>query len=325
MKYNRVVWPLLACLLLAGCGGGGNAEEQQQDAISANSDAVTGKEEIRQEGISQNSESSEKEATEEAEAQMPTPDIGPTKLGEPRSSYGIGSAQYLWGKNILVSVFVTTPDSSFSEEDEQQALAKIKTAVTYIEAQAESYGIETEFVYDWSNDSNLKAQETVEFAINESSHYWRRLDRQIEQWLSSDISYEDMLTRYDAQGIAIMVFVNNDGISYANVYDGTDSVQESLVLFAGDYYRPGVPETATSYAHEILHVFGAHDLYRDAEYTEEVTDYIKNHYPHEIMYSVSGSEGANPIKNMISPVTAYHLGWVDEIEELALFPQLDRM
>lgn len=325
MKRNRIIWSLLFCLLLIGCGGSGQISgEQPQDIIAADSDVVTDEKEIQKEDISQSNESTEEES-EVTEAQMPTPDFGPAKLGEPRSSYGIGSASYLWGRNILISVFVNTPESSFTEEDKQKALAKVKTAVTYIEAQAQSYEIEAELVYDWSSDSNLIIEDSVEFAVNEKSHYWNRMDRKIAEWYSDEISYEDLLAEYDAQGLAIMVFVNNDGISYANVYDGIDSVQESLVLFTGDYYRPGVPETAVSYAHEILHVFGAHDLYEDAEYTAEVTDYIGQHYPREIMYTVSGSEGAQPIHNTLSPITAYHLGWVDEAEEVTLFPQLERL
>lgn len=326
MKYNKIVWLFLVCLLLTGCGGNGQiSEEQPKDVISADSNAVTGEEEIQQEDISKNSETPEEETEEVAEAQMPTLDVGPAKLGEPRSSYGIGSASYLWGRNILISVFVDTPESSFTEKEQQEALAKVKTAVTYIETQAQNYEVEAELVYDWSSDSNLKIENTVDFAINEKSHFWTRLDREIARWYSEEISYEDLLSEYDAQGLAIMVFVNNDGISYANVYDGMDSIQESLVLFTGDYYRPGMPETSVSYAHEILHVFGAHDLYEGAEYTAEVTDYIGKQYPREIMYTVSGSEGAQPIHNTLSPITAYHLGWVDEIEEVTLFPQLDRM
>lgn len=324
MKSNRKAWLFLVCLLLAGCGGGRQiSEELSTEIISADSNSVAEEIEKELENTLKNSVET-KEAEEITVAQEPMLDYGATTLGEPRSSYGIGSTPYLWGKNILVSVFVTTPDSSFTEKDEQDALAKVKTAVTYIETQAENYGVKAELLYDWSSDSNLKLEETVDFVINEESHFWRRLDREIAQWFSSGFSSEDLLAEYEAQGIALMVFVNNEGVSYANVYDGMDSVQESVVLFTGDYYRPGIPETATSYAHEILHLFGAHDLYEEAEYTAEVTDYIGQHYPHEIMYTVSGSEGAQPIHNILSPITAYHLGWVDEIEEISLFPQLDR-
>ena len=86
-------------------------------------------------------------------------------------------------------------------------------------------------------------------------------------------------------------------------------------------------ESPAVYAHEIMHLFGAHDLYEEAEFTSEVTSYVKQTYPMEIMYRVTDEQGNSydeKIINTISPITAYHLGWIDELEELALFPQLIR-
>ena len=74
-------------------------------------------------------------------------------------------------------------------------------------------------------------------------------------------------------------------------------------------------------------MFGAHDLYRDAEYPPKITDYIQRVYPLEIMRTVidgNGKRHEKDIVNIVSPVTAYHLGWIDEIEEIDEFPQLKR-
>ena len=108
------------------------------------------------------------------------------------------------------------------------------------------------------------------------------------------------------------------GDSYAIVFDGTDSPLESVVLFSKD------PPAA--YAHEILHLFGAHDLYRGAEYQRPVTDYIKKEYPLEIMYTITDEEGnikPTYVESEIT-VTAYQLGWLEETEELLKFPELKR-
>lgn len=245
------------------------------------------------------------------------------ELGNPRSSYGLGSAAFLKGRNILVSLFVTTPESGWTDREQEAVLQKIGVAVDYIEGQAKQYAVSTELIYDWSSQHDLKVEAKTDFPINEDVDFVDRLDEEIAYWFEQKISYEKLLEAYDAEGIATCVFVNNAGISYAIVYDGTDNVKESLILFTGDYYNHGKEETAAAYAHEILHVFGAHDLYEDAEFTGEVTDYVADTYPNEIMLTVSGA-GNGRITQIISPVTAYHLGWVSYTEEVDRFPQLNR-
>lgn len=247
----------------------------------------------------------------------------PETLGNPRSSYGLGSAAFLKGRNVLVSLFVTTPESGWSEKEQEEALAQIEKAVSYIEEQADIYGIETELVYNFKEEQSLKVEAQTDFCINEEVDFIDRLDEEIACWMEEKISYEELKNRYDAEGIATMIFVNNPGVSYAIVYDGTDSQKETIILFTGDFYQKGKAETATAYAHEILHVFGAHDLYQDAEFTKEVTDYVAVTYPNEIMYTVAEPQSGK-ISSTLSPITAYHLGWILETEEVQLFPQLER-
>lgn len=252
-----------------------------------------------------------------------TEDMEEEVLGKPRSSFGLGSAPFLKGKNILVSIFAATPESSFSHEEQLRALDKLGSAVSYIETKAAEYNMELELLYDWTKYDDLCAEAETDFVINESSDYIELLDEEIKKWFSELISYEELLKKYDAQGIATCVFVNNPGISYAIVYDGTDNEKESIILFTGNYYQKGAEESAATYAHEILHVFGAHDLYEGAEFTKEATDYLGQRYPDEIMIDVSESDKL-VITRSISPVTAYHLGWLDYAEEIDRFPQLAR-
>lgn len=237
----------------------------------------------------------------------------------PRSSYGLGSAKYLEGRNLLYSLFVDTPQSTWSSEEEKETLVDLKKAVFYIEETAQEYHKETELVCDWQKEEKLTGRATVHFEIADDADFIDRLDQEIGVWVEGLVDYEGLMEEYQAEGIALLVFVNNPGTSYAIVYDGMDNPKESVVFFAGE--PPAV------YAHEILHLFGAHDLYRDAEYSEEITDYIEKTYPMEIMRTVTGKTGQvdrNAIENMVSPVTAYHLGWLDKIEELDRFPQLKR-
>ena len=154
---------------------------------------------------------------------------------------------------------------------------------------------------------------------SDDSDFMDALDEAFAQWTEEELSYERLLQEYGADGIATCMFVNAPGRSYAIVYDGEDNVRESLVMFVRN--DKGTEEEPAVYAHEILHVFGAHDLYRGEEYSRAVTDYIAANYPDEIMRSVAG-EGR--ISEQISRITAYHLGWIDEIPETESFPELIR-
>lgn len=343
-KLQTVVMAGMFLLLLTGCTEISEDKSVTEEAETALTEAVAVDTTLPEEEEPVQTESEEKQdgaeqvqpeatvASEHEEITPPSEETPPPmeetthpedELGNPRSSYGLGSAAFLKDRNILVSLFVTTPESGWTDREQEAVLQKIGVAVDYIEGQAKQYDVSTELIYDWSSQHDLKVEAKTDFPINEDVDFVDRLDEEIAYWLEQKISYEKLLEVYDAEGIATCVFVNNAGISYAIVYDGTDNVKESMILFTGDYYNHGKEETAAAYAHEILHVFGAHDLYEDAEFTREVTDYVADTYPNEIMLTVSGS-GTGKITQIISPVTAYHLGWVSYTEEVDRFPQLNR-
>lgn len=240
-------------------------------------------------------------------------------LGSPRSSYGLGSAQYLRGRNLLYSLYVDTTESSWSKEEKEEVLSKLEIASAYIEDSAKQYREKVELVCNWQENADLTGSARVKFPIDDQVDFMDRLDQEIAFWVENKVDYEELMERYEAKGIALLVFINNPVSSYAIVYDGIDNPKESVVL-AGE-------ETPAAYAHEILHVFGAHDLYEDEEYTKDVTDYVKKAYPMEIMYTVTDIDGTkyeDQIVNEISPITAYHLGWIDYTEEIDVFLQLRR-
>ena len=243
----------------------------------------------------------------------------PGELGNPRSSYKLGSARSLEGKNLIYSLFVDTPDAEWTDRDKKKALKNLEIAKEYIETEAKSYHKKVDLVVDFEENEDLTGSARINFSLKDGEDYEEALDEEIAAWLDEQIDYEALTKEYKAKGIATIVFVNHKGSTYAICYDGVDNPQESLVMFAG--------EVPAVYAHEILHLFGAHDLYEDAEYTEEVCEYVKKAYPDEIMYTVKDEKGRlnnSEIQNELSPVTAYHLGWVNYIEEIDVFPQLKR-
>ncbi len=262
---------------------------------------------------------SEKQPQAVAVSEEPLATPEPGELGNPRSSYKLGSAKSLEGKNLIYSLFVDTPDAKWTDRDKKKALQNLEIAKEYIETEAKSYRKKVDLVVDFEENEDLTGSARINFSLKDGEDYEEALDEEITAWFDEQIDYEALCKEYKAKGIATIVFVNHKGNTYAICYDGVDNPQESLVMFAG--------EVPAVYAHEILHLFGAHDLYEDAEYTEEVCEYVKKAYPDEIMYTVKGEDGrlnSSEIQNELSPITAYHLGWVSYIEEIDVFPQLKR-
>lgn len=252
-----------------------------------------------------------------SEQEAATPEPG--ELGNPRSSYKLGSARSLEGKNLIYSLFVDTPDAKWTQRDKKNALKELEIAKEYIEAEAKSYHKKVDLVVDFEENEDLTGNARINFSLKDGEDYEEVLDEEIAGWLEDQVDYEALVKEYKAKGIAMIVFVNHKGSTYAICYDGVDNPKESLVMFA--------EEVPAVYAHEILHLFGAHDLYEEAEYTEEVCEYVKKAYPDEIMYTVRDQNGRlnnSEIQNELSPITAYHLGWVSYIEEIDVFPQLRR-
>lgn len=332
-KISVLLIILMTGIMLTGCGRESDraegtdqnpAETAQAGTNGELSGAVQG--EAGDESLTDISETTAPSQTV-APAVMPTaafptvPPDAPIRTDGIDGSFGIGSASVLKGKNILVSLFLTTPDNTFTEEEKETCLQRLKEAAIYIEETASDYCIETQFILDWSeeNSQDLRMEKTVDFTISDDSDFMEALDKAFAQWTEEDLSYEKLLQEYGADGIATCMFVNAPGRSYAIVYDGKDNVRESLVMFVRN--DKGTEETAAVYAHEILHVFGAHDLYKGEEYSRAVTDYIAANYLDEIMRRV---DGEGKISEQVSRITAYHLGWIDEIPETESFPELIR-
>lgn len=239
----------------------------------------------------------------------------PGDLGEPLSSYDMGSAKKLKGKNVIISFFVDSMYLRWDDEEKLKTLEKLSVACSFLEDEAKKSDTELEFIYDWTENDDIAFTGRVFFPIDEDTFYDVRFDNRIDSWLKYKVSYDGLLKEYDADNIAMIIFFRENERSYAICYDGEDRYEETLILFDGS--------NAAIYAHELLHLYGAHDLYHDAEYTDKCVDYIKSRYPNELMLTVK-EKSELKITKEISPITAYHIGWLDAIEETYDFPELKR-
>lgn len=107
----------------------------------------------------------------------------------------------------------------------------------------------------------------------------------------------------------VFVVANKEGRGYASpiASGGSDRYPEGAIL----YHSAKYPLYAGSIIHEILHLFGAVDLYHTCDQSAENDERIDKMYPNEVMH-----RPYNPLKDLqMSPLTAWLVGITDKEED----------
>ncbi|WP_026492472.1 hypothetical protein [Butyrivibrio sp. XPD2002] len=248
--------------------------------------------------------------------------------------YPLGTANTPVGRTIVVSIFCDDDTYSwdFDSKIDQNTVNKVnrymQIAGDYIEDVAESYGKEAEFITDFHENPDLfySVSLNCDMSDAESRAYrvWKYIDKNIDTYALQD--------KYDADNVIYFVITNTDWnnrniTSTRDWYEGMPYPYEIVYLFTIDDTEANCPAV---YAHEILHTFGAPDLYTtDDTYGIDKTavKYFENNMPNELMYCCSDLRSTrylyDRINNEVSELTAYYIGLTDSSElvtELGLEP-----
>ena len=267
------------------------------------------------------------------EAPSPTPTPEPTP--DPDAAR-YGSVRLLKEPTVLVSVYLNdaATGSIWTQEARAETQRYLAMAVEWIEAQAAGHGARTELYYDdGSASSPLQCTYAVQSRLRggvdseESAAFLDEMDA-----LCATLDTAELRAQYGTDNIGFLLFLPVRGTSFTMAHyadDGFDFYHEYCCLYRYDAYAEQIePESPATYAHEILHLFGAPDLYEgsaDPYVDGELTAYVEQTYPDEIMLSTYDPDGENvytAIEKTLSPLTAYCLGLVNSCPELPLFPQL---
>lgn len=307
-KIRRVIVALLLIIALEGCGN------------SANDNIVE-------------SSMEEQSSTEEQTFFVTPRPVTATPL--PAETYSRdwehGSCKNIWDRTIITSVFLSDTNYSWDETSESDSnnaeyeLNNLTIATEWITNAVAEYDVSVDFVYNWVDNPDLKYNLSVDADVSNTEDenvIWKVIDENIDS--------EALLKKYNAENILFVIYQNVpknwDLTSMTWVYEGDKYPYEYCIMYP--FYK-GKRVGPASYAHEILHAYGAHDLYIGDENdtyvaTEEYVNYLKNTGSIDIMYSVSngGSDiTSETIVNELSEIDAYYIGITSrppEIEEYGL-------
>ena len=243
-----------------------------------------------------------------------------------------GSAKVLDGKTVIVSIFADDYLSSWDFENpddialRETVLENLGYATDYISGNSRKWGKNAEFVYDWTENTDLSCQRSVPLEASnfefKTSHYFSKI---------VDITIDEtaLLEKYEAENILYIYFFNTDFTHEAGA--------QAFPYFGGSqtvYYHEtlGIPlkrdsqnVSATVYAHEILHLFGAPDYYKGNSVfgvSDEYIEYCSENHPNELMRTTRGEDGKyihGEITAEINEITAYYIGWTDYSQEVEDF------
>ena len=219
-----------------------------------------------------------------------------------------GTADTIDGKTVIISIYANDEVVNWNhdlEDDElkiNDTLNNIRIATDYLTQQVAKYNKTAEFIYDWHEFSDLKYEATFDDNIVDNYN-----DKYITQkeWIIDNIDILKLKNKYEADNIIFIYFFNTDNTNSA--ITSTYNLDIDIVNVFPENNEYIIPPA--TYAHELLHTFGAPDLYfENRTINQEYVDYYMETNPSDIMASVYYG---NEITNTFSDLDAYYVGLID--------------
>ena len=219
-----------------------------------------------------------------------------------------GTADKIEGKTVIISIYVSDMDYKWNFNNDKdndrviETFNNLRIATDYLTKQVEKYDKKAEFIYDWYKDINLRYIANIDDSIVNNYN-----DKYIiqKEWIIDNIDIIKIKDKYMADNIIFMCFFNTDNSS--NAITSTYNFDLDIVNIFPENDKYIIPPA--TYAHELLHTFGAPDLYfENAVINQEYVDYYMENYPSDIMASVYYG---NEITNTFSELDAYYVGLID--------------
>lgn len=246
-------------------------------------------------------------ASEEADSQSTT---GAIPITHNESSMTTLDNKTILNRDNIHLHCIFVAEDEFESGEKENVMKKIQEAQDWIMGQAAHYGKDIKYV---NTHSGLEEGHTVHGSIPfdmESPNFNGANEEYYLELANEHSNINELLHTTSEVGcdkVGVLIVAKGQGRSFAVWQKGGSKYLGAAVLFTSDKNGQGL--LTGIIAHEILHLFGADDLY--AEYqTKENAKYIQGHYPNEIMfYDIVDAD-----KCSICPYTAWRMGWIDKRE-----------
>ncbi len=227
-----------------------------------------------------------------------------------------GSCDHIDGVTVLIAIFLNDPVHSWDFDDKDDLASygriyyRLKTACEWLTAKAKKYGADPTLIWDWYNRDGL-------YYVYDSDRYLCDQEytyEDLRSFILANIDLPSIKRKYRADNVIFLAYYNQDidsrnrGYAWSwdfNEHAGEDYALEIIWITDEDN---GLTVSAAGLAHEIMHCFGAVDLYRRSERVPQAyVDRLKAVGSRDIMFSIDYYT-PDAIGEIFSGVDAYYMG-----------------
>lgn len=224
-----------------------------------------------------------------------------------------GYAGNLSGRTLIVTFIENDTATKFDNKalstEIPNLLKSLGIATDYIKNQCARYGVSSEFLYDWNKYPDLAYFTSTATNVRTDTRAYKHIKKSITDVCDLDA----LMKKYNAQNVVCVAIYNTDSsntkhnATYMNTPDYYLDV-EIVRLFTTVNYGTGIGKSLpSSIAHEILHAFGAPDLYcSSGTIPQNYVDYITNVTNLQDIMRVTN--WGDKVNAPITEVSAYYLG-----------------
>ncbi len=218
----------------------------------------------------------------------------------------------LSGEVNMLCVFVETDLEDWEEDEMEAYYREYLAAQEWIKEEASFYGQELRFD---NEEFYLENKKRIRLdGIYRGDSPSRTLSKVLQELGYQD--FEDLMDRHNfdfqQNKMKIVLMVKQNSRSHAFNYWSVKQVDMAIVYCKSTY---GMRTDKYVMAHEILHQFGAWDLYFGKSQTRESAKRAAELFPHSIMASTHH----NKERLQVDGLTAWRIGWGDYEEDFAYF------
>ncbi|MCR5459770.1 MAG: hypothetical protein K6F51_07735 [Acetatifactor sp.] len=252
-----------------------------------------------------------------------------------RELYPHGSAEKLDGTIAVISIFANDLYCKWDYEDRKdrstysRVYNNLKIACDYLTKESAKYEKDVTFVWDWLDHPELYYEVEVYTDLTKALTNYSVTDQMVWECIEKNIDSENIRRTLEADSVIYMVYVDapetNDGpCCTRNFYYGMPYPYEIVYLQMINRSEKTPPAV---FAHEMLHTFGAPDLYWTDIYANYRLEYgISKEYAQKaasnelndimrITWNIkTGKYQYYSISPEITDITAYYVGLTDESE-----------